>query len=71
MPSLLPYLLLAAVVVVLALLALPSLRRGNIVDEVKRFDHARALTTTWSQDPRQPVAPSEESPTDRESASGS
>ena len=49
MPSLLPYLLLGAVAVVLFLLALPHIRRSNLVDEVKRFDHARALTTTWSE----------------------
>ena len=49
MPSLLPYLLLGAVGVVLFLLALPHIRRSNLVDEVKRFDHARALTTTWSE----------------------
>ena len=49
MPSLLPYLLLGAVAVVLFLLALPHIRRTNLVDEVKRFDHARALTTTWSE----------------------
>lgn len=49
MPSLLSYLLLGAVAVVLLLLARPHVRRKNLVDEVKRFDHARDLTTSWSE----------------------
>lgn len=57
MPSLLPYLLLGAVAVVLLLLARPHLRRKNLVDEVKRFDHARDLTTTWSERARPEADP--------------
>ena len=71
MPSLLPYLLLGAVAVVLLLLARPHLRRKNLVDEVKRFDHARDLTTTWSERARPEADPTRTDATRRDDTTGS
>lgn len=45
------YLILAVLVVVAVLVALPLLRRNTRLDEVDRFHVARSLTTTWAADP--------------------
>lgn len=42
---------LTLLLVVAAALAVPMLRKRNVLGEVDRFQHARSLTTSWSDDP--------------------
>jgi hypothetical protein len=44
-------LVLLVLAVATAGLALPVLRRRNVLGEVDRFEHARSLTTSWSSTP--------------------
>ncbi|MDP3714205.1 MAG: hypothetical protein Q8R60_17160 [Mycobacteriales bacterium] len=42
---------LTLLLVVAAALAVPMIRKRNVLGEVDRFQHARSLTTSWSDDP--------------------
>lgn len=42
---------LTLLLLVAAALAVPMLRKRNVLAEVDRFQHARSLTTSWSDDP--------------------
>lgn len=46
------YLVILALVVVAVCVAFPFTRRDTRLDDVYRFDTARALTTTWAAQPR-------------------
>ena len=45
------YAVIACLLVVAVLLAVPLLRRNSHLDEVDRFHVARSLTTAWSTSP--------------------
>ena len=45
------FLALSVLLVVAAALAVPMIRKRNVLGEVDRFQHARSLTTSWSDDP--------------------
>lgn len=59
MPTL--FVLFMLVLVALAL-AVPMIRKRNVLGEVDRFQHARSLTTSWSS-PSQGDVPQQKPPT--------
>lgn len=56
------FLALSFLAVVALALAVPMIRKRNVLGQVDRFQHARSLTTAWSSQP--PVEPQQQPTSD-------